>query len=232
MRRVCVCVYVRERERGERERERAREREREKERERKRKREMTTGKAARILSRCRVWSCPPRGRGRGLGPSQLSSPAAPAVSSASGARRARRASSPPVVLVAKGTVVASDPACAPCAHREHHSCVLSSRAHACTHPAHERAPRCCVQQQVRGAHPRTAQHHAAAWPACARVCAPRAPCAHREVHTVAEKGPAAAPACCDPRAAGLLTSACTCHLQAAAVWTTQNPVPKYVPGSG
>ena len=120
----------------------------------------------------------------------------------------------------------------PCAHREHHSCVLSSRAHACTHPAHERAPRCCVQQQVRGAHPRTAQHHAAAWPACARVCAPRAPCAHREVHTVAEKGPAAAPACCDPRAAGLLTSACTCHLQAAAVWTTQNPVPKYVPGSG
>ena len=75
-------------------------------------------------------------------------------------------------------------------------------------------------------------HHAAAWPACARVCAPRAPCAHREVHTVAEKGPAAAPACCDPRAAGLLTSACTCHLQAAAVWTTQNPVPKYVPGSG
>ena len=216
---------------------------------------MTTGKAARILSRCRVWSCPPRGRGRGLGPSQLSSPAAPAVSSASGARRARRASSPPVVLVAKGTVVASDgptaglpvcagarcaptqhhaafPACAPCAHREHHSCVLSSRAHACTHPAHERAPRCCVQQQVRGAHPRTAQHHAAAWPACARVCAPRAPCAHREVHTVAEKGPAAAPACCDPRAAGLLTSACTCHLQVAAVWNTQNPVPKDVPGSG
>ena len=207
---------------------------------------MTTGKAARILSRCRVWSCPPRGRGGGLGPSQLSSPAAPAVSSASGARRARRASSPPVVLVAKGTVVASDgptaglpvcagarcaptqhhaaafPACAPCAHREHHSCVLSSRAHACTHPAHERAPRCCVQQQVRGAHPRTAQHHAAAWPACARVCAPRAPCAHREVHTVAEKGPAAAPACCDPRAAGLLTSACTCRLQLCGIPRTQS----------
>ena len=66
---------------------------------------MTTGKAARILSRCRVWSCPPRGRGGGLGPSQLSSPAAPAVSSASGARRARRASSPPVVLVAGRRVV-------------------------------------------------------------------------------------------------------------------------------
>ena len=47
----------------------------------------------------------------------------------------------------------------PCAHREHHSCVLSSRAHACTHPAHERAPRCCVQQQVRGAHPRTTLQH-------------------------------------------------------------------------
>ena len=109
----------------------------------------------------------------------------------------------------------------PCAHREHHSCVLSSRAHACTHPAHERAPRCCVQQQVRGAHPRTAQHHAAAWPACARVCAPRAPCAHREVHTVAEKGPAAAPACCDPRAAGLLTSA-TCRLQLCGLPRTQS----------
>ena len=64
---------------------------------------MTTGNAARIWYRCRVWSCPPRARGGGLRPSQLSSPAAPAVSSASGARRARRASSPPVVLVATGT---------------------------------------------------------------------------------------------------------------------------------
>ena len=84
----CGCVF-------ERERERERERKKEKERD-------DNWESCQDLVQVLY---PPRARGGGLCPSQLSSPAAPAVSSASGARRARRASSPPVVLVAGRRVV-------------------------------------------------------------------------------------------------------------------------------
>ena len=115
---VCRCLCARERER-ERERERGRERgremttgcgcwcvfERERERERERKKEKERDDNWESCQDLVQVLYPPRARGGGLCPSQLSSPAAPAVSSASGARRARRASSPPVVLVAGRRVV-------------------------------------------------------------------------------------------------------------------------------
>jgi len=103
--------------------------------------------------------------------SQLSSSAATAVPSASGARWARRASSPPVVLVAKGTVVASDPA-RTASTTAAFSPPVRTRAHTPRTSAHRavafssrcavrtRAPRCsmaCVRTRVRTASTMRAQ---------------------------------------------------------------------------